>query len=33
MKDQPELINEILEGRGHKKSSPHYESECIETEE
>ena len=31
MKYQSELINEILEVRGHVKSSLHYESECIET--
>ena len=31
MKYQSELINEILEVRGHKKSSLHYESECIES--
>ena len=31
MKYQSELIKEIVEARGHKKSSLHYESECIET--
>ena len=28
---ESELIKEIVEARGHKKSSPHYESECIES--
>ena len=31
MKYQSELIKEIVESRGHEKSSSHYESECIET--
>ena len=31
MKYQSELINEILEDRGHEKSSLHYESECVES--
>ena len=31
MKYQSELIKDILEERGHEKSSLHYESECIET--
>ena len=31
MKYQSELIKEIVDTRGHKKSSLHYESECIET--
>ena len=31
MKYQSELIKEIVEARGHKQSSLHYESECIET--
>ena len=31
MKYESELINEILEQRGHEKSSIHYESECIES--
>ena len=31
MKYQSELIKEIVEARGHKKSSLHYESECAET--
>ena len=31
MKYQSELVKEILDVRGHKKSSLHYESECIET--
>ena len=30
MKYQAEIIPEILEQRGHKKSSLHYQSECIE---
>ena len=30
MKYQSEIIHEILEQRGHKKSSLHYQSECIE---
>ena len=31
MKYQSELVKEILDVRGHEKSSLHYESECIET--
>ena len=31
MKYQSELIKEIVESRGHKMSSIHYESECAET--
>ena len=31
MKYQSEIIHEILEQRGHEKSSLHYQSECIET--
>ena len=31
MKYQSELIKEIVEARGHQKSSLHYESECVET--
>ena len=31
MKYQSEIIHEILEQRGHGKSSLHYQSECIET--
>ena len=31
MKYQSELIKEIVEARGHEKSSLHYESECVET--
>ena len=31
MKYQSELIKEIVEARGHKQSSLHYESECIKT--
>ena len=31
MKYQSEIVNEILEKRGHEKSSLHYQSECIET--
>ena len=31
MKEQSEIIREILEQRGHEKSSLHYQSECIET--
>ena len=31
MKYQSELIKEIVDSRGHKKSSLHYESECVET--
>ena len=31
MKYQSELIKEIIDTRGHKKSSLHYESECVET--
>ena len=31
MKYQSELIKEIVDTRGHEKSSLHYESECIET--
>ena len=31
MKYQSEVIKEIVEARGHKKSSLHYESECAET--
>ena len=31
MKYQSELIKEIVEARGHKQSSLHYESECTET--
>ena len=31
MKYKSEIINDILEQRGHEKSSLHYESECIET--
>ena len=31
MKYQSELIEEIVDTRGHKESSLHYESECIET--
>lgn len=30
MKYESELIKEIVETRGHDKSSIHYESECIE---
>ena len=30
MKYQSELIKEIVESRGHEKSSIHYESECVE---
>ena len=30
MKYQSEIIKEIVDGRGHNKSSIHYESECIE---
>ena len=31
MKYQSELIKEIVDTRGHKESSLHYESECMET--
>ena len=31
MKYNSELIHEILEQRGHEKSSLHYQSECVET--
>ena len=31
MKYESELIKEIVDSRGHEKSSLHYESECIET--
>ena len=31
MKYESELIKEIVDSRGHKKSSIHYESECIES--
>ena len=31
MKYQSEIIHEILEQRGHEKSSLHYQTECIET--
>ena len=31
MKYQSELIKEIVDTRGHKESSLHYESECVET--
>ena len=31
MKYQSELIKEIVEKRGHNLSSPHYESECVES--
>ena len=31
MKYQSELIKEIVDSRGHKKSSIHYQSECVET--
>ena len=31
MKYQSEIIKEIVDTRGHEKSSPHYESECLET--
>ena len=31
MKYESELIKEIVDSRGHKQSSLHYESECIET--
>ena len=31
MKYQSEIIKEIIDTRGHKKSSLHYESECIES--
>ena len=31
MKYQSELIKEIVDNRGHKKSSLHYQSECEET--
>ena len=31
MKYQSEIIPEIVEQRGHKKSSLHYQSECVET--
>ena len=30
MKYQSEIVNEILEKRGHEKSSLHYQSECVE---
>ena len=30
MKYESELIKEIVDTRGHKKSSLHYESECVE---
>lgn len=30
MKYKSELIHDILETRGHEKSSLHYESECVE---
>ena len=31
MKYQSEIIKEIIDTGGHKKSSLHYESECIES--
>ena len=31
MKYQSEIIKEIIDTRGHDKSSLHYESECIES--
>ena len=31
MKYKSELIKEIVETRGHELSSPHYESECVES--
>lgn len=31
MKYKSELIKEIVDSRGHKKSSLHYESECVES--
>ena len=31
MKYKSELVKEIVESRGHEKSSIHYQSECIET--
>ena len=31
MKYESELIKEIVDSRGHDKSSLHYESECIES--
>ena len=31
MKYKSELIKEIVETRGHNLSSPHYESECVES--
>ena len=31
MKYQSELIKEIIDTRGHEKSSLHYQSECVET--
>ena len=31
MKYESELIKEIVDSRGHQKSSIHYESECVET--
>lgn len=30
MKYQSELVKEIVDSRGHEKSSLHYQSECIE---
>lgn len=30
MKYQSELVEEIVDSRGHEKSSLHYQSECIE---
>ena len=31
MKYKSELIKEMIDSRGHKKSSIHYQSECVET--
>ena len=31
MKYQSELIKEMVDSRGHEKSSTHYQSECVET--
>lgn len=31
MKYQSEIVKEIIDSRGHEKSSLHYQSECIET--
>lgn len=30
MKYESELIKEIVDSRGHEKSSLHYQSECVE---